>query len=138
MKKLLIMSIALLFGVTVVFAQSPARTVRSVQSSAQSSFNQAKGAAKSVKNSISKDGIDNPKSSIGTNGPFKVNGVTKNSKGLDGNPNTASVSGKVSRPSRRGTQSEPIRLIDGLTSKGGKVQNTSGAQKTNIKNPVRR
>ena len=127
MKKLLIMSIALLFGVTIGFAQTPAKNVKSVRTSAKSSFDKAKAKA-------------------------KANAKANEKEACWDNPKTVGI-----KPSRKGTQSEPIRLIDDDTAKSksrlgtksgvvgndtdgptGDFNRSAGNKKTRVSNPVRR
>lgn len=127
MKKLLIMSIALLFGVNVGFAQAPAKNVKSVRTSAKSSFDKAKAKA-------------------------KANAKANEKEACWDNPKTVGI-----KPSRKGTQTEPIRLIDDNTAKSksrlgtksgvvgndtdgptGDFNRSAGNKKTRVSNPVRR
>ena len=127
MKKLLIMSIALLFGVNVGFAQAPAKNVKSVRTSAKSSFDKAKAKA-------------------------KANAKANEKEACWDNPKTVGI-----KPSRKGTQTEPIRLIDDDTAKSksrlgtksgvvgndtdgptGDFNRSAGNKKTRVSNPVRR
>jgi len=150
MKKLLIMSIALLFGVNVGFAQAPAKNVKSVRTSAKSSFDKAKAKAKANAKANEKEACwDNP----------KTVGIKPSRKGTQSEPirliddNTA----KSKSVSKKGTQSEPIRLIDDDTAKSksrlgtksgvvgndtdgptGDFNRSAGNKKTRVSNPVRR
>jgi len=146
MKKLLIMSIALLFGVNVGFAQAPAKNVKSVRTSAKSSFDKAKANAKAT----AKEACwDNPKT-VATK-PSRKGSQSEPIRLID--DNTA----KSKSVSKKGTQSEPIRLIDDDTAKSksrlgtksgvvgndtdgptGDFNRSAGNKKTRVSNPVRR